>query len=149
MDKHKNINNGLKDANLRNMCEFYALFNHICNTIADYKTNGAKSNSLFQKSVNCLNKHRPLYENIYKCNPYLDLLGKLKNIYTDCRDSVIKKETGNNLYPQFQKRTTTNKNDSYFAKSFEAFKLNNLRCKPKNKLLCTRQIKENYEVYYF
>ncbi|SCM01610.1 CIR protein [Plasmodium chabaudi chabaudi] len=115
------------------MCEFYALFNHICNTIADYKTNGAKSNSLFQKSVNCLNKHRPLYENIYKCNPYLDLLGKLKNIYADCRDSVIKKETDNNLY-QLQKLAKANKSDSYFAKSFETSELNNLKCKPKNKV---------------
>ncbi|EUD70146.1 hypothetical protein YYG_04769 [Plasmodium vinckei petteri] len=77
------------------MCEFYTVFNHICNTIADYKTNDAK-------------------------------------------DYVIKKETGNNnLYQKLQKLPTANKSDSYFAKSFEAFDFNNLKCKPKNKVNIT------------
>ncbi|KEG00249.1 CIR protein, fragment [Plasmodium vinckei vinckei] len=118
-----------------NMCEFYTVFNHICNTIADYKTNNAKGNIFSQKSGNRLNKHISRYENIYKCNPNLHLLDKLKKIYVDFRGSVIKKETGNNnLYQQIQKRATENKRDSYFAKSFEAFYFNNLKCKPKNKV---------------
>ncbi|SCL94193.1 hypothetical protein PCHDK_000536000 [Plasmodium chabaudi adami] len=50
------------------------------------------------------------------------------------KDSVIKKETGNNLYQQLQKLAKANKSDSYFAKSFETLELNNLKCKPKNKV---------------
>ncbi|CAD2083603.1 CIR protein, fragment [Plasmodium vinckei brucechwatti] len=68
----------------------------------------------------------------YKKNGAKD---KLKNIYVDFRDLVIKKETGNNnLYQQRQNFPTENKSDSYFAKSFEAFDFNNLKCKPKNKV---------------
>ncbi|CAD2094975.1 CIR protein, fragment [Plasmodium vinckei petteri] len=54
------------------------------------------------------------------------------------QDYVIKKETGNNnLYQKLQKLPTANKSDSYFAKSFEAFDFNNLKCKPKNKVNIT------------
>ncbi|SCL87027.1 Plasmodium variant antigen protein Cir/Yir/Bir/Plasmodium vivax Vir protein, putative [Plasmodium chabaudi adami] len=118
-----------KDANLRHMHEFYTLLKHICNTIADYKTNGAKSKELYKYSAKCLNQYRTLYENIPGCNSYLHLLDKLKKIYSDFRDSAIKKETGNhNLDQRLQKLTTAKKVDSYFAKDFKEHELNNLGC---------------------
>ncbi|SCL85576.1 Plasmodium variant antigen protein Cir/Yir/Bir, putative, partial [Plasmodium chabaudi adami] len=44
---------GLKEANLIYMAEFYKLLNNICKTIADYKDNGAGTDSYFKgKNVN-------------------------------------------------------------------------------------------------
>ncbi|SCL89651.1 Plasmodium variant antigen protein Cir/Yir/Bir, putative [Plasmodium chabaudi adami] len=121
---------GLKDANLRHMRELYKLLMYICKTIADYKRNGANNRNLRQKSVNCINQYRNLYNNLPKCNSYLHLLDKLKKIYEDFRDNAIKNnnDPNNNLDKRLQKLTTTAGHDSYFANKFKEFDFNNSEC---------------------
>ncbi|SCL88019.1 CIR protein [Plasmodium chabaudi chabaudi] len=121
---------GLKDANLRNMHELYKLLMYICKTIADYKRNGANNKNLRQKSVDCLNQYRNLYNNLPKCNSYLHLLDKLKKIYDDFRENAIKKDIDkkNNIANRLQELTTPNKTNSYFASAFDKFDFKNSEC---------------------
>ncbi|KEG00572.1 hypothetical protein YYE_04756, partial [Plasmodium vinckei vinckei] len=121
---------GLKEANLKYMSEFYKLFNIICNTIVDYKDNGAGSKKLSKYSGNCLNQYRTLYMNIYECKSYLDLLNKLKGIYDDFRSHAIKKNPlNNNLATNLKKLIREDGVEMNAVRSFKTYNFSDSKCK--------------------
>ncbi|KEG00189.1 hypothetical protein YYE_04958 [Plasmodium vinckei vinckei] len=127
--------NGLKNANLRYMAEFYMLLNRICKTIVDYKDNGAKSSQLSKYSKKCLIQYRNLYLSISECNSYLHLLKKLKGIYDDFRVSAIEENrSNNNLATKLQTLTTLDGLEIDGTKSFILYKFPKKNCySPKKK----------------
>ncbi|SCL85977.1 Plasmodium variant antigen protein Cir/Yir/Bir, putative, partial [Plasmodium chabaudi adami] len=86
----------LKEANLRYMSEFYKLLDKICKTITDYEINREEITNLIRNSAECSNQYISIYNDIPKCQSYLDLLNKLKGIYDDFRNSAIKETSSNN-----------------------------------------------------
>ncbi|VEV58075.1 PIR protein CIR protein [Plasmodium vinckei vinckei] len=135
LDKHKkgldywdllNMQQGLKEANLWYMSEFYKLFNNICITIAYYNYKDVKSKQLSKYSKNCLNQYRILYMNIPKCKSYLYLLNKLKGIYDTFKSSAIDK---NNLKTKLIKLTLENGNEMEPVRSFKTYDFSDSKCK--------------------
>ncbi|KEG00227.1 hypothetical protein YYE_04916 [Plasmodium vinckei vinckei] len=124
-----NMQQGLKEAYLRYMAEFYKLLNRICKTIVYYEENKAKSKELSNYSKNCLNEYRNLYINIYECKSYLHLLNKLKGIYDDFRNYAIKENpSNNNLETNLKKLTTPNRVEMNAKRSFKPYKFNKKIC---------------------
>ncbi|KEG00239.1 hypothetical protein YYE_04907 [Plasmodium vinckei vinckei] len=129
-----NMQQGLKNANLKYMSEFYKLHNNICKIIVDYNDKGAKSSQISKYSKNCLNQYKILYKNIPKCNSYLYLLNKLKGIYDDFRDYAIKKNSSNNdLKTKLQTLTTEDGKVMKAVRSFKTYDFSDSQCKGKKK----------------
>ncbi|VTZ66329.1 CIR protein [Plasmodium chabaudi chabaudi] len=126
---------GLKEANLKYMSEFYKLLNIICKTIVDYKDNGTESKKLSKNSISCRRQYRTLYNNIFECKSYLDLLNKLKGLYDDFRSSAIKKNgSKNNLETILQKLTLGNGTEMKAVRGFKTYDFSGSECKfPKKK----------------
>ncbi|KEG01642.1 hypothetical protein YYE_03742 [Plasmodium vinckei vinckei] len=125
-----NMMQGLKEANLKYMSEFYKLLNKICNTIVDYEKNSAPSKKLYNNSNGCRIQYRTLYRNIPKCKSYLNLLNKLKGIYDDFRDSAIKKNSSNNdLKTKLKKLTLGNGEEMDAVRGFKTYKFSDSKCK--------------------
>ncbi|VEV56670.1 PIR protein CIR protein [Plasmodium vinckei vinckei] len=125
-----NMKQGLKEANLWYMSEFYKLFNNICKTIVDYKDNGAKSKQLSKYSKNCLTQYRTLYKNISKCQSYLDLLNKLKGIYDDFRSRAIKRtDSKNDLKTKLIIITPEDGEEMEAVRRFISYDFSNSKCK--------------------
>ncbi|VEV57136.1 PIR protein CIR protein [Plasmodium vinckei vinckei] len=118
---------GLKNANLRHMNEFYKLLNHICKTIIYLKYDHNKSPNPLQNSTNSSNQYMLLYQNVSKCNSYLHLLDNLKKTYDKFRITV--KEMNPNLAIYLQTLTTIENADSYFAENFTKFDFSDPKCK--------------------
>ncbi|VEV55379.1 PIR protein CIR protein [Plasmodium vinckei vinckei] len=143
LEKHKqvldywellNMMQGLKEANLKYMIEFYKLLNNICITIAYYNDKGAKSSQLSKYSKNCLTQYRTLYKNISECNSYLDLLNKLKGVYDDFRDSAITKtDSENKLATNLQTLTTEDGKEMGAVRGFKTYNFSDSKCKVKKK----------------
>ncbi|SCL82173.1 Plasmodium variant antigen protein Cir/Yir/Bir, putative, partial [Plasmodium chabaudi chabaudi] len=66
--------NGLKEANLSHMNEFYKLLKHICKTIMHHKIKPTESANILQNSTNSYNQYMLLYQNVSECDSYLHLL---------------------------------------------------------------------------
>ncbi|KEG03313.1 hypothetical protein YYE_01337 [Plasmodium vinckei vinckei] len=130
-----NIQQGLKEANLKYMSEFYKLLNNICNTIVDYKDNGAESKNLSKNSIGCRRQYRILYNNISECQSYLDLLNKLKGIYDDFRSRAIKNtDSKNKLATNLKKLTPEDGDELEAVRGFKSYDFNRPKCKfPKKK----------------
>ncbi|KEG00169.1 hypothetical protein YYE_04980, partial [Plasmodium vinckei vinckei] len=77
---HLDMMQGLKEANLWYMSEFYKLLNHICKIITYDETKGAKSREFSKNSIGCSRQYKTLYMNISECKSYVDLLNKLKGL---------------------------------------------------------------------
>ncbi|SCL88539.1 CIR protein [Plasmodium chabaudi chabaudi] len=122
--------NWMKNANLRHIHELYRLLKYICNTIADYRANGASSKKLPQNSTYCINQYRSLYKSISGCDSYLHLLDKLKYIYENFRTNALNenRQKKNNLKNRLQILTTIGGQNSYFAKDFKEFDFNAPGC---------------------
>ncbi|SCL97155.1 Plasmodium variant antigen protein Cir/Yir/Bir, putative, partial [Plasmodium chabaudi adami] len=127
--------NGLKEANLKYMSEFYKLLSHICKTIKEYNDKGAESKKLSKYSVDCRFQYRTLYMNIYECKSYLDLLNKLKGLYDDFRSYAIKRNGSNNdLATNLKKLTLGSGKEMNAVKSFKTYDFSGSQCKlPKKK----------------
>ncbi|VEV56192.1 PIR protein CIR protein [Plasmodium vinckei vinckei] len=121
-----NMQQGLKEVNLKYMSEFYKLLNHICKTIVDYETNGAGSKNLSKNSIGCRHQYRTLYMNIPKCKSYLHLLNKLKGIYDTFRSSAIKRT---DLKNKLIKLTLENGNEVETVRGFKSYDFSNEECK--------------------
>ncbi|KEG00194.1 hypothetical protein YYE_04950, partial [Plasmodium vinckei vinckei] len=127
---HLGMMEGLKEANLWYMSEFYKLFNHICNTIVDYETNSAKSKNLSKNSIGCRRQYRTLYMNISECKSYLHLLNKLKGIYDYFRSSAIKKNPSkNDLKTKLIKLTLGNGKEMEVVRGFKTYDFSTEQCK--------------------
>ncbi|SCL85826.1 Plasmodium variant antigen protein Cir/Yir/Bir, putative, partial [Plasmodium chabaudi adami] len=121
--------NGLKDANLIYMAEFYKLLNIICKTITDYKDNGGESKNLITNSKNCLIQYITLYMNISECKSYLKLLNKLKGIYDDFRNYAIEENgSKNNLATNLKKLTKANGEEMNAVRGFISYKFSKKKC---------------------
>ncbi|CAD2099623.1 CIR protein PIR protein [Plasmodium vinckei lentum] len=121
---------GLKEANLEHMSEFYKLLKRICNTIVDYKNNGAGSKSLILNSTECSNQYMLLYENIFECKSYLRLLDNLKKLYNRFRYPAIvaNKKKYPTLFNRLQTFTTSNGEDLTFAINYNNFDFSDPNC---------------------
>ncbi|CAD2110829.1 CIR protein PIR protein [Plasmodium vinckei] len=121
---------GLKKANLEHMSEFYKLLKRICNTIVDYKNNGAGSKSLILNSTECSNQYMLLYENIFECKSYLHLLDNLKKLYNRFRYPAIiaNKKKYPTLFNRLQTFTTSNGEDLTFAINYNNFDFSDPNC---------------------
>ncbi|KEG00190.1 hypothetical protein YYE_04959 [Plasmodium vinckei vinckei] len=142
LEKHKqvldywellNMMQGLKEANLKYMSEFYNLLNKICKIITDYN-NDAKSKKIPKYSIDCRHQYRILYMNIYECNSYLDLLNKLKGVYDDFRDSAITKtDSENKLATYLEKLTLGDGKEMGAVRGFKTYNFSDSKCKVKKK----------------
>ncbi|CAD2097943.1 CIR protein PIR protein [Plasmodium vinckei petteri] len=127
------IKQGLKEVNLMHMKHFYKLLNDICKAIVYYKPNDDDIKKFIINSTECYNQYSSLYKSVPKCNSYHHLLGNLKKIYEDFKNSVhdkIKKE-----YPHLAgdlQTLTIENTDSYFVEKFKAFDFNSSECNPQN-----------------
>ncbi|KEG04429.1 hypothetical protein YYE_00002 [Plasmodium vinckei vinckei] len=119
--------NGLKNANLRHMNEFYKLLNHICKIVIYYKIKGSEPMTPLQNSTNSFNQYMLLYQNVSKCNSYLHLLDNLKKKYNNFRTMI--KNADSNLANSLQTLTTIEHIDSYFAENFTKFDFSDPKCK--------------------
>ncbi|VEV55113.1 CIR protein PIR protein [Plasmodium vinckei vinckei] len=138
LDKHKkgldywdllNMMQGLKEANLKYMSEFYKLLNHICKLITYYETKGVESREFSRNSIGCSRQYKILYNNISDCQSYLDLLNKLKGTYDDF-SSVIKKNSSNiNLATKLKKLTLENGKEMDAVRGFKTYDFSTEQCK--------------------
>ncbi|VTZ71629.1 PIR protein [Plasmodium yoelii] len=123
---------GLEDGNLRHLRELYTLLSHICNTIVDYKKNGALSKTLSHNSTYCFNQYISLYKAFPECNSYLYLLNKLKKIYDDIRTSAIENNSSiKNFDKRFRELKMPGVKDSYSMETFKRFNFSASECKVK------------------
>ncbi|SCL87832.1 Plasmodium variant antigen protein Cir/Yir/Bir, putative, partial [Plasmodium chabaudi adami] len=125
---------GLKEANLKYMSEFYKLLNKICKIITDYEKSPDEIGNLITNSTECSNQYISIYNDIPKCQSYLDLLNKLKGIYDDFRkyainttDSSIKLE--NNL----KKFIREDGVEMDAVRGFKSYKFSSSKCKSLDK----------------
>ncbi|SCL88641.1 CIR protein, partial [Plasmodium chabaudi adami] len=125
--------NGLKEANIKYMSEFYKLLSHICKTIT-YYNNSAERKEFSKNSVGCRRQYRTLYNNISECKSYLKLLNKLKGIYDDFRNYAIRENgSNNNLAAKLQTLTTPDEVEMAAVRSFISYDFSNSKCKVKKK----------------
>ncbi|KEG00167.1 hypothetical protein YYE_04983 [Plasmodium vinckei vinckei] len=129
------MNQGLKEANLKYMSEFYKLLNHICKIITYYETKGVESREFSKNSIGCSRQYKTLYNNISECQSYLDLLNKLKGIYDDFRSRAIKNtDSKNDLKTKLQTLKTEDGKDMDAVRGFKTYDFSNEQCKfPKKK----------------
>ncbi|SCL89807.1 CIR protein, partial [Plasmodium chabaudi chabaudi] len=125
---------GLKEANLKYMSEYYKLLSHICKVITYYNDKGAESKQFSKNSIGCRRQYKTLYNNIYECKSYLNLLNKLKGIYDDFRSYAFKKNgSNNNLAAKLQTLTTPNGVEMDAVRGFKTYDISNTKCKRKVK----------------
>ncbi|CAD2109132.1 PIR protein CIR protein [Plasmodium vinckei] len=126
--------NGLKEANLEYMKQFYKLLNDICKAIVYYNPNDDDIKKLISYSTDGSNQYSSLYDSVSKCNSYLYLLDNLKKTYYSFIDSVIN-ENGKNpdLAMNLKTLKTSDGNDDYFAKGFKTFDFSDENCKLETK----------------
>ncbi|VEV55124.1 PIR protein CIR protein [Plasmodium vinckei vinckei] len=126
---------GLKEVNLKHMADFYKLLNHICNTILDYKNNGAESASLLQNSTNCSNQYLSLYNSVPNCSSYYHLLDNLKGTYDKFRNPALKeiKKKNPQLAGHLQTLTTPDGVEMMLSVDFKTFDFSDEKCKRKTK----------------
>ncbi|KEG00177.1 hypothetical protein YYE_04976 [Plasmodium vinckei vinckei] len=124
-----NMQKGLKEANLKYMSEFYKLLNNICITIAYYNDKDVKSKQLSKYSKNCLNQYRILYNNIYECQSYLDLLNKLKGIYDDFSSAIKKNSLNIKLATNLKKLTLEDESEMGAVRGFKTYDFSDSKCK--------------------
>ncbi|VEV55375.1 PIR protein CIR protein [Plasmodium vinckei vinckei] len=116
---------GLKEANLKYMSEFYKLLNKICKIITDYN-NGGRNKNIPKYSTDCGRQYKTLYKNISECKSYLDLLNKLKGTYDDFISYAIKKNSSNNdLKTKLQTLTTEDGKVMEAVRSFKTYDFSN------------------------
>ncbi|KEG00209.1 hypothetical protein YYE_04936 [Plasmodium vinckei vinckei] len=126
---------GLKEVNLKHMADFYKLLNHICNTILDYKNNGAESKNLIMNSTNCFNQYLSLYNSVPNCSSYYHLLDNLKDIYDKFKNPVLKEIKNKNphLAGHIQTLTTPDGVEMRLSLDFKTFDFSDEKCKSKKK----------------
>ncbi|KEG00175.1 hypothetical protein YYE_04974, partial [Plasmodium vinckei vinckei] len=131
---HFDIIKDLKEANLKYMSEFYKLLNHICKTITDYENNPEEITNLITNSTECSNQYISIYNDIPKCQSYLDLLNKLKGIYDDFRnDAIMRNDSNNDLKTKLQTLTKPDGKEMDGKKGFISYDFSNSTCKFKKK----------------
>ncbi|SCL88541.1 CIR protein, partial [Plasmodium chabaudi adami] len=124
----------LKEANLWYMSEFYKLLDKICKTITDYEKNREEITNLITNSTECSNQYISIYNDIPKCQSYLDLLNKLKGIYDDFRNYAIQgTDSNNNLETDLKKLTKPDGEEMDAVKGFKSYNFSNSECKVKKK----------------
>ncbi|CAD2092891.1 PIR protein CIR protein [Plasmodium vinckei brucechwatti] len=129
-----NIKQGLKEANIWYMSEFYKLLNKICKIITEYNNNSAKNKQLFKYPADCSFQYKTLYLNISECKPYLDLLNKLKGIYDDFSSAIKKKSPNSKLATKLKKITLENGVELKAVRGFKTYDFSGPQCKfPKKK----------------
>ncbi|VEV56202.1 PIR protein CIR protein [Plasmodium vinckei vinckei] len=148
LDKHKqrlnywvllNMQQGLKEANLKYMSEFYKLLNIICKIITDYNSR-TRNKKITKYSTDCRRQYRTLYNNIPKCKSYFDLLNKLKGIYDDFSSDIKKNDLKTNL----KKLTLENGTEMNAVKGFKRYNFSDSKCKtPKKKRTSSKPSKPN------
>ncbi|KEG00237.1 hypothetical protein YYE_04905 [Plasmodium vinckei vinckei] len=127
---HFDIIKDLKEANLKYMSEFYKLLNKICKTITDYEKNPEEITNHISNSTECSNQYISIYNDIPKCQSYLDLLNKLKGAYDDFRSSAIYKNSSNsNLATELKKLTKPDGKEMDGKKGFISYKFSDSKCK--------------------
>ncbi|VTZ66926.1 CIR protein [Plasmodium chabaudi chabaudi] len=139
LEKHKgifdywiflNMQQGLKEANLRYMSEFYKLLDKICKTITDYEKKRDEITNHITNSTECSNQYISIYNDIHKCQSYLNLLNKLKGIYDDFRNYAIKETDSKiNLETNLKKLTKPDGGEMNAVKGFKSYNFNNSKCK--------------------
>ncbi|VEV54550.1 CIR protein PIR protein [Plasmodium vinckei vinckei] len=137
LEKHKkglnywgllDMNQGLKEANLKYMSEFYKLLNIICKMITDYN-NGAKNSKVLKYPANCSFQYKTLYMNISECKSYLDLLNKLKGVYDDFSSNIKKNRSNNKLATNLKKLTPEDGDELEAVRGFKSYDFNRPKCK--------------------
>ncbi|SCL95927.1 CIR protein [Plasmodium chabaudi adami] len=124
----------LKESNLWYMSEFYKLLDKICKTITDYEKNRDEITNLITNSTECSNQYISIYNDIHKCQSYLDLLNKLKGIYDDFRNYAIQAtDSNNNLETDLKKLTKPDGEEMDAVKGFKSYNFSNSECKVKKK----------------
>ncbi|VTZ67340.1 CIR protein [Plasmodium chabaudi chabaudi] len=124
---------GLKNANLKYMSEFYKLLNKICITITDYSENGTESKNIIMNSTECSNQYMILYNLLSECKSHLHLLNKLKYIYDQFREPTMKEIREQNLSIPLQTLTTIAGVEMRSSKVFKSYNFSNTKCKRKVK----------------
>ncbi|SCL85597.1 CIR protein, partial [Plasmodium chabaudi chabaudi] len=125
---------GLKEANLRYMSEFYKLLDKICKTITDYEKKRDEITNHITNSTECSNQYISIYNDIPKCKSYLDLLNKLKGIYDDFRNYAIKNNSSNNeLETNLKKLTKPDGGEMDAVRGYKSYNFNHSKCKVKKK----------------
>eukprot|EP00364_Plasmodium_chabaudi_P000098 XP_016652953.1 CIR protein [Plasmodium chabaudi chabaudi] len=154
LEKHKqrldywnilNMQQGLKEANLKYMSEFYKLLNHICKIITYDETKDAKSREFSINSIGCSRQYKTLYNNISKCQSYLDLLNKLKGIYDDFSSAIMRNRSNNNLATKLKKLTKPDGKEMDAVRGFKTYNFSNSKCKfppPKKKIKYRKSAKK-------
>ncbi|KEG00180.1 hypothetical protein YYE_04973 [Plasmodium vinckei vinckei] len=142
LEKHKGIldywvlldaNQGLKEANLKYMSEFYKLLNIICKMITDYN-NGTKNKKVLKYPADCSFQYKTLYMNISECKSYLDLLNKLKGIYDDFSSNIKKNNSNNDLATKLKKLIPKDGKEMKAVRGFKTYDFSTEQCKfPKKK----------------
>ncbi|CAD2106310.1 PIR protein CIR protein [Plasmodium vinckei lentum] len=128
------IKEGLKEANLKYMKQFYKLLNNICEAIVYYKRNDDDIEKFIINSTECYNQYSSLYNSVLKCNSYLHLLDNLKKTYEDFKNSVHEEIKNNYQHLAGRLQTLTIENtDSYFVGKFKAFDFSDENCKLETK----------------
>ncbi|SCL85860.1 CIR protein, partial [Plasmodium chabaudi chabaudi] len=124
----------LKESNLWYMSEFYKLLDKICKTITDYEKNRDEITNLITNSTECSNQYISIYNDIPKCQSYLDLLNKLKGIYDDFRNYAIQDtDSNNNLETNLKKLKKPDGEEMDAVKGFNSYNFSNSKCKVKKK----------------
>ncbi|SCL92402.1 CIR protein, partial [Plasmodium chabaudi chabaudi] len=125
---------GLKEANLRYMSEFYKLLDKICKTITDYEKKRDEITNHITNSTECSNQYISIYNDIPKCKSYLDLLNKLKGIYDDFRNYAIKNNSSNNeLETKLKKLTKPDGGEMDAVRGYKSYKFSASKCKSLDK----------------
>ncbi|SCL85945.1 Plasmodium variant antigen protein Cir/Yir/Bir, putative, partial [Plasmodium chabaudi adami] len=124
----------LKESNLWYMSEFYKLLDKICKTITDYEKNREEITNLIRNSTECSNQYISIYNEIPKCQSYLDLLNKLKGIYDDFRNYAIRENgSNNNSAAKLQTLTTPDEVEMDAVRSFISYNFSIQQCKGEKK----------------
>ncbi|VEV57117.1 CIR protein PIR protein [Plasmodium vinckei vinckei] len=136
LEKHKkgldywgllDMNQGLKEANLKYMSEFYKLLNIICKMITDYNNGSRKK--IPKYSTDCGRQYKTLYINISECKSYLDLLNKLKGVYDDFSSNIKKNRSNNKLATNLKKLTPEDGDELEAVRGFKSYDFNRPKCK--------------------
>ncbi|SCL91781.1 hypothetical protein PCHDS_000542100, partial [Plasmodium chabaudi adami] len=90
--------------------------------------------NLITKSTECSNQYISIYNDIPKCQSYLDLLNKLKGIYDDFRKYAINiTDSKINLETDLKKLTKPDGEEMDAVKGFKSYNFSNSECKVKKK----------------
>ncbi|SCL85634.1 CIR protein, partial [Plasmodium chabaudi adami] len=154
LEKHKgifdywdilNMQQGLKEANLWYMAEFYKLLNLICKLITGYN-NGTQTKKLYKYPADCSFQYKTLYLNISKCKPYLNLLNKLKGIYDDFSSVIKKNDSNNKLASKLKNLTPKDGKEMPAVRGFKTYNFSGSQCKfppPKKKIVSSKKAEKS------